>query len=86
MIPTLVPDNNKSYLNYFLFRFAFILDSKINIYIYYNKSIFINILLTIKKIAQSNIFKIKAFKIGFIPIKFKNIAKKILLENVLFIS
>ena len=45
-----IVNNNKSYLNYFLFRFSFILSFKANIYIYYNKLIFNNILLIIKKI------------------------------------
>ena len=46
-----VINNNKSYLNYFLSRFFFILNSGVSIYICCNKLIFINILLFIKEIA-----------------------------------
>ena len=46
-----VINNNESYLNYLFFCFSFILDSKVNIHIYYNKLTFNNILLITKEIA-----------------------------------
>ena len=77
--------NNKANLNYFFSKNSFILNLGTNIHIYYNKIVFNKLLPINKKITWANISKIKVSKIKNIPIYFKNIKQKILLNNILFI-